>query len=290
MNETASEVVDSVVEVTSNVTGVFADLYDKIFDWGSQLGVNLISAIVVFIIGWYVIKGVLKLALRAMEKSKMGKELYTFFLSVIRILLIVMLAITCAGMLKINISSFLTALGAAGLAVGLALQSSLTNLAGGVFILITKPFVSGDFVDIGGISGTICEIQLVHTIILTGDNKKVFIPNGDISSSKIINYSAEKERRLDLNFSISAAEDFAHAEKVLMDTVLAHPLCLKSPAPLIRVNSYAGAAAVLDCKVWVKTADYWDLYYDLMEQCKKALDNAGVAGPMAITNVNMLAK
>ena len=288
MEEDATQVVENIVETTSQVAGNMTKLYDAAVSWISKLGLNLISALIVFTIGWFLIKGILGLARRALERSSLGQELYTFILSVIRITLTVMLAITCAGMLDINVSSFLTALGAAGLAVGLALQNSLTNLAGGVFILITQPFQKGDFVDIGGLTGNISEIQLVHTILLTSDNKKVFIPNGDVTSAKIVNYSAEENRRLDLTFHIALAEDFVRAEQILMQTVLAHPLSLSEPQPLVRVGSYANGTTQIECKVWVKTEDYWTLYYDLMEQGKKSLDEAQIQLPANSMNVKVI--
>lgn len=279
MNEVetaASEIAEGVAQVTSNVTSTASKLYDSAMDWASNLGLNLISAIIVFLIGWFLIKGILNLVKKALIRSSLGEELYTFILSIVRIVLIVMLAITCAGMLNINITSLVTALGAAGLAVGLALQSSLTNLAGGVFILITKPFVRGDFVDIGGLTGSISEIQMVHTVLLTADNKKVFIPNGDISSAKIINYSAEEKRRLDLTFHVPLDADFQQIQQITREVVENHPLSLKEPAALVRVGSYTGGKMQIECKVWVLTKDYWDLYYDLTEQEKVALNKIGV--------------
>ncbi len=287
MEGTTSEVAESIAQVTNDVAGNVTHLYDTAISWVSALGLNLVSAVIVFFIGWFLIKGILSLAHRALERSSLGQELYTFILSVIRITLIVMLAITCAGMLEINVSSFITALGAAGLAVGLALQNSLTNLAGGVFILMTKPFSQGDFVDIGGLTGNVSEIQLVHTILLTADNKKVFIPNGDITSARIINYSAEKTRRLDLIFHIALVEDFVRAEQILMKTILDHPLSLKEPEPLVRVGSYADGTIQIECKVWVDTENYWALYYDLIEQGKKALDEAQIQLPGPANNMNV---
>ena len=242
--------------------------------------INLISALVVFFIGRILIKYLLKLLARILDRRNLDQSLHAFILSIVRISLIVLLALICAGMLRINITPVITALGAVGLAVSLAIKDSLSNLAGGVFILLTKPFVSGDFVEIGSAAGVVRKIDLLHCIIDTPDNKEIYFPNGSISGSVITNYSSAPQRRVDLNFSVAYDADWEQAKKIAQRTAAAHPMVLQNPEPpMVRVLSYEDSSVKLVCRSWVDSANYWNVYFDLTEQVREALDQAGISAP-----------
>lgn len=260
---------------------------DKLANFLGTLGTRVLSAVLIFVIGYYLISLVIKFLKKRVGKSKLDPALHMFILSVVRIGLVVLLAVACADTLNIPIASFITALGAAGLALSLALQDSLANLAGGVFILFTRPFSLGDFVEIGNTSGTVKEIGLVHTVLHTLDNKKIMIPNSDISKSKILNYSAEENRRLDLTFSIGYDNDIDRAKQLILDVVTAHPMALSDPAPLVRVCAHAASSIDIACRVWVENKNYWDLNFDLLEQVKKTFDQNGIHIPYPQVDVHM---
>ncbi|MCX7615213.1 MAG: mechanosensitive ion channel [Clostridiales bacterium] len=251
----------------------------KINKFVGNAGVNILYAAVFFFVGLMLIHVVNKMFRKGILKAKIDPMLHIFVLSVIRITLILLLAISCAGMIGLNVTSFITALGAAGLAVGLALQGSLTNLAGGVFIILTKPFGIHDYVEIGGEPGNVEQIGLAYTTLLTPDNRRVFIPNADVAKAKIINYSANSLRRLDLIFSIGNEEDFENAKRVICDVVEKNVLALKEPKPIIRCSGFSDNTIQIACRVWVSTDHYLDLSFDLYEQVKTAFDREGIRLP-----------
>ena len=177
-------------------------------------------------------------------------------------------------------TSIIAIIGAAGLAVGLALQSSLSNLAGGFIILFSKPFQVGDYVEYGGVSGTVSAISILYTRLLTIDNKAIYIPNGQISNSTLVNYTEEPKRRLDLVFSISYDDDFKKAKKILAEIISSKPTALNEPdPPAIRVTEHAASSINIIVKIWVKSEDYWNLYYDLHEEVKTRFDEEGISIP-----------
>lgn len=259
----------------------------KMNDFVGNAGVNIFYAILILLVGLAVISIINRLFKKWIIRTKVDPMLHIFVFSVVRITLIVLLAISCAGMIGLNVTSFITALGAAGLAVGLALQGSLTNLAGGVFIIVTKPFGIHDYVEAGAESGSVKQIGIVYTTLLTPDNRQILIPNADVAKSKIINYSANPQRRLDLEFSVSYDTDLNKVKQVLEDTVSENPLAQKDPAPFIRCSGFGENAFQIACRVWVLTKDYWDLNFDLYEQVKAAFDKEGISIAYRKLDVNI---
>ncbi len=256
-----------------------AVLWSKIEAFFNGMGTKFFWAFLVFVIGWLLIKLVNKLVGKAFSRTKVDPILYTFALTATRIVLYVLLALTCLDMMGVKTTSLLTALGAAGLAVSLALQSSLSNLAGGVVLLVTKPFGKGDYVSIGDTEGTVHQIGLIHTILITFDNKRVYIPNGDISGSRITNFTAEAKRRLDLVFSIGYDDDVEKAKAAILQVLAQNPLALLEPSPLVRVCAHSASSLDIACKVWVATENYWNLNFDLYEEVKAAFDREGIHIP-----------
>jgi len=260
----------------------------KIETFFNGMGTKLFWAILVFVIGWLLIKLANKLVCKAFSRTKVDPILYHFALTAIKIVLYVLLALTCLDMLGVKTTSLLTALGAAGLAVSLALQSSLSNLAGGVVLLVTKPFGKGDYVSIGDTEGTVNQIGLIHTILITFDNKRVYIPNGDISGSRITNFTAEAIRRLDLVFSIGYDDDIEQAKAKILQVLAKNPLALQEPEPLVRVCAHGSNSVDIACRVWVSTENYWTLNFDLYEEVKVAFDEAGIHIPFNQLDIHVV--
>ncbi len=255
------------------------DIVEKAKDFIGSAGINILYAVLVFLIGLAVIGILNKLVRKWIIKTRIDPMLHVFVLSVVRITLVVLLAVSCAGMIGVDVTSFITALGAAGLAVGLALQDSLTNLAGGVFIIVVKPFTINDYIEVGSVSGSVTQIGLVYTTLATADNRKILIPNADIAKSKIVNYTANPERRLELEFLVGYDADIEKAKRVVYQVVRENPLSRLEPEPIIRCGAHKDSAVVIVCKVWVETKDYWDLNFDLYEQVKAAFDREGIRIP-----------
>jgi small conductance mechanosensitive channel len=244
----------------------------------ADYGMKLLLAIVLLIVGLWVIKFVVKL----LEKNVQGKfdrTLTGFLMSITRAGLLVLLFISIASTIGIEVTSFVAVLGAASFAVGFALQGSLSNFAGGVLLLIFRPFTAGDTIEVAGHKGKVQEIQILYTIMITFDNKKIMIPNSNISNSSITNFSAMNERRVDLTFGIGYDDDFHEAISLLKDLAAKHELILDDPEPIIRVTEHAGSSVNIACKVWVKGSDYWTVYFDMHEDVKDAFDEAGIGIP-----------
>lgn len=265
------------------------DLSELLKTAPAQFFINLALAVLLFLVGWLLVnKVLLRLVKRILERSKVNPALHVFLLSVLRILAVVLLALICLSQLKLDIAPLITALGAAGLAVSLALQDSLKNLAGGMFILLTHPFGLGDFVEVGDKSGTVEEIGLVYTCLRTPDGKKIYIPNGDVSAATVVNYSAEEKRRSDLKFSISYDSDVEKAKKVLRQVADQNEMVLKEPEPLIRIAEFGGSSIDLTCFVWVRTEDFWTATFDLRDQVKAAFDREGISFPYPQLDVHLV--
>jgi small conductance mechanosensitive channel len=254
-------------QITSGLQAIVADY-----------GMKFLLAIVLLVVGLWVVKLIVNL----LEKNIQGKferTLTSFLMSITRAALLIMLFISIASTIGIQVTSFIAVLGAASFAVGFALQGSLSNFAGGVLLLIFKPFTAGDTIEVSGYKGKVQEIQILYTIITTFDNKKVMIPNSNISNNSITNFSAMDERRVDLTFGIGYDDDFHEAISLLKDLADKHDLILNDPAPIIRVTEHAGSSINIACKVWVKGPDYWTVFYDMHEDVKDVFDKAGIGIP-----------
>ena len=250
-------------------------------------GPQLILAIVVLVIGLWIINRITGLAGRAMERTRTEATLSRFLTSLISIGLKALLLISVASMIGIETTSFIAILGAAGLAVGLALQGSLANFAGGVLVLMFRPFKVGDFVEAQGISGVVSSIQIFHTIIKTGDNKVIVVPNGALSNGIITNYSREETRRVDFVFGIGYGDDIAKAKAILERLVSEDERSLKDPAPLVVVSALADSSVNFTVRVWVKSDDYWATYFAITEAVKLAFDAQGISIPFPQRDVHL---
>lgn len=242
-------------------------------------GVQVILALTIFIVGKWVAKKIANIVQRVLAKNNVDPAIQHFVGSLVSWVLIIFVVIASLGQLGIQTASFVAIVGAAGLAVGLALQGSLANFAAGVLILIFRPFKVGDFIEVAGVSGVVQKIQIFTTKLHSPDNKKIIVPNGGVISGNITNYSANDTRRVDLVFGVGYGDDINAAKAVLQSVVAAEPKVLEDPAPTIAVVELADSSVNLVCRPWVNTADYWDVYFNITEAAKKALDAQGISIP-----------
>lgn len=236
------------------------------------------------------IKIVLKLMDRAMERAKLDRGVRTFLHSGMNVLLWLVAICVLLGYLGVPMTSLVAVVSVLGLAVSLAVQGLLSNLAGGIMILSARPFSAGDWVEAAGVSGTVSEVGLVYTKLNTVDNKVVYVPNGDISSKTIINYTAEEKRQVELRLNVSYDAPAEKVKEVIGRVVGEHPMTMPTPAPLIRVFAYRDSAVEYLVRCWCATEDYWSVYFDLTEQIKAAFDQAGIEITYNHLNVHILEK
>jgi small conductance mechanosensitive channel len=268
-------------------TGNLQGYADKLINLAVEYGPKLLLAIIVLIVGLWIIKLVLKGTDKAMERSNIDISLRKFLRSLFGILLKALLLISVASMIGIATTSFVAIIGAAGLAVGLALQGGLANFAGGVIILIFKPFKVGDFLDAQGYMGTVHEITIFTTVLKTPDNKTVIIPNGALSNGSMVNFSTEPKRRVDMVFGIGYGDSIEKAKQVLVKLADSDSRVLKDPAPQIVVGELGDNSVNFNVRFWCNAADYWGIYFDTHEKVKLAFDEAGISIPFPQRDVHV---
>lgn len=242
-------------------------------------GIRFVVALAIFFIGRWLARMVSSLSQRALDHRQVDKAVGSFLSSIIYALIVAATVLVAFGHLGIETTSFIAILGAAGLAVGLALQGSLSNFASGVLIILFRPFKAGDFVEAGGVSGSVEKIEIFSTVLKTPDNKAIILPNSLITGAPITNYSAEPTRRIDLVIGVGYDADLRLAKQVLKDIVDGHPAILKDPAATVAVVELADSSVNFAVRPWVKTADYWPTYFDLMEAVKLKLDENNINIP-----------
>jgi small conductance mechanosensitive channel len=262
------------------------ELLQTAYTLSLSYGPKLVLAIVTLIIGLWVINRFIR-TLNNNLTSKVDATLGQFVCSILSVILKVVLLISVASMVGIETTSFVAVLGAAGLAVGLALQGSLANFAGGVVILLFKPFKVGDLIEAQGYIGSVSEIQIFNTILKTGDNRVVIIPNGSLSSSSMVNINKETTRRVDLSFGIGYGDDIDQAKSLLQSLASHDARVLKDPAPVFVVAELADSSVNFTVRLWVNTSDYWGVFFDMQEGVKKAFDAHGISIPYPQQDVYM---
>jgi small conductance mechanosensitive channel len=257
------------------------------YDVIKKAGPNLLLALVTLVIGLWVIKLVVKGVNKGMERSSIDISLRKFLASLVGMGLKALLFISVIQMVGVQMTSFVAILGAAGLAVGLSLQGSLANFAGGVLILLFKPFKIGDFIEAQGHTGSVKIISIFTTVLTTPDNKTIIIPNGNLSNSSITNYSTEPTRRVDMKFGIGYDDDIAKARAVMTKIAESDSRVLKDPAPQISVSEHGDSSVNFVFRCWVNAADYWGVFFDVQEKVKLEFDQAGVSIPFPQMDVHM---
>ena len=252
---------------------------DKINDMLGGTAGSIVGAIVVLIVGCILIKLVMKALRKLKSFDKLDQTTTRFILNFIKWLLYVLLIIAVIGMLGVPMAEVIAVLASAGVAIGLALQGALSNLAGGILLMILRPFKVGDYVDAGGASGFVHSINLFYTVILTIDNKRITVPNGNLMNSNVTDYSAEETRRVDLVFACAKSEKPAEIQQCILDAIAGSKFALQDPAPFARISGGTNESMEFTVRVWCKTADYWDLYFELNQSIVEAFAAKGVQAP-----------
>ena len=274
-NAGAAGVATMGVPVFDTIQGVATQIYGMLAKYGLQV----LGAILIFLIGRYAAKLVSKLLARVLTKAKVDATLVPFIENLAYTAMLVFVAVAALGQAGVQTTSFIAVLGAAGLAVGLALQGSLANFASGVLLLVFKPFRVGDFVEIGGVQGTVKAVQIFNTVLDSPNNVRIVVPNGTVTGGSISNYTINGTRRVDLIVSVSYDDDLKKARRVIESVLAAEPRILASPAPVVAVSEMAESSIDFVVRPWVKTADYWPVYWDLTEKLKVTLDEHGLTIP-----------
>ncbi|EGR1125674.1 small-conductance mechanosensitive channel MscS [Vibrio cholerae] len=252
-----------------------------------QYGVNVISAILILFIGNLVVKGVAGSVANVLKKKEMDKAVVDFIHGLVRYTLFIIVLIAALSRIGVQTASVVAVIGAAGLAVGLALQGSLSNFAAGVLIVAFRPFKSGDYVEIGGVAGSVDSIQIFQTVLKSPDNKMVVVPNSAVIGGAITNYSRHETRRVDMVIGVSYKSDLQKTKRVLRETLEKDPRILKDPDMTIGVLTLADSSINFVVRPWCKTADYWAVYFDSMQAIKEALDANGIEIPFPQMDVHL---
>ena len=265
------------------------NLPDLGFDWNEVLDMlqttgfefvkNLVVALVIFYVGRWIVGLIVRGLRAAMHKADVDITLQSFVANLVRMALLVFVVIAALNQLGVQTASFIAVIGAAGLAIGLAMQGSLSNFASGVLIVVFRPYKVGDWIEGGGISGAVESVQILTTILKTGDNKRVIVPNSQIMGSTITNYSANETRRVDLVIGVSYDDDIDKVRREIEAVIAADDRILDEPAPLIAVSELADSSVNFAVRPWVNTPDYWGVYFGLTEAIKKRFDEAGISIP-----------
>ncbi|SEA70861.1 mechanosensitive ion channel domain-containing protein [Alkalimonas amylolytica] len=249
--------------------------------------ISIVFALVIFVIGRWIAKGITGVMERALLGRSIDKAVVSFLGSIVYTLIMIAVLLMALSHIGVQTTSFIAILGAAGLAVGLALQGSLANFASGVLIIIFRPFKAGHFIDAGGVMGTVDKIEIFQTILKTPDNKKVLIPNAQITGSAITNFSAEPTRRVDLVIGISYDSDLRKAKQILADILAADERVLAEPAPVIAIGELADSSVNILVRPWVNAADYWGVYWETLEKVKLTFDEQGIGIPFPQMDVHL---
>ncbi len=271
--EKIAEIVQGMVEVA--------------IQWIQSEYLNLIMALLIFFIGKWVANLMTKATRKILIKSKVDDILIDFLAGIVKTVLVLFVIVAALTQLGVETTSLIALIGAAGLAVGLALKDSLQNFASGVMLIMFRPFKAGDFIEAAGVAGVVEKIAVFATTMRTGDNKEVIIPNGSIYGGTITNYSARATRRVDMVFGIGYNDDIKKAKEVMAKVLASDERILKDPAPVIAVSELADSSVNFVVRPWVNSADYWGVYFDTHENMKLALDEAGISIPFPQMDVHL---
>lgn len=254
-------------------------LLEKLMDWGVNAGGHILGALIIFIVGRFAISFLNKMLARILNRRRVDAGVQSFVKSLVNILLTVLLVVAIVNKLGVETTSFAALLASAGVAVGMALSGNLQNFAGGLVILVFRPYKVGDWIECQNTAGTVREIQIFHTILTTADNKVVYIPNGALSSGTIVNYSREDIRRVDWIVGVEYGENFTKVEAVTRRILAADKRILESPEPFISIHALDASSVNILIRVWVKNADYWNVYFDMNKTIYSVYNEEGIGFP-----------
>ncbi len=262
-------------------------LWSKLAEFATTYGFRLLAALVVLFVGTKLIKLVMRRISKSKQLAKLQKTAQNITTHAVKIALYALLIITVCSIMEIPMASIVGIVTSCALAIGLALQGSLANLAGGFMILLFKPFEVDDYIDNGSYSGTVVDIGVFYTTLKTPDNKKVVIPNGALSNGSIVNFSTHDTRRVDFSFGVAYASDIDLVRKVLLSVAESNDLVLKDPAPVVYLLEQADSALIFSLRVWVNKNDYWSVFFDINERAKKEFDKSGIEIPFPQLDVHL---
>lgn len=273
------------LEQLSKMSG--SEIISLILDQLVRFGLKIVLAIVVFMVGRWLIKRIEYVMNRVMEKQKVDLSLRTFLESLVRIVLMITLLMLIVDVLGVNTTSLVALLASAGMAIGMALSGTLQNFAGGVMILLFKPYKVGDFIEAQGQTGTVKSIQIINTVLNTVDNKVIIIPNGSLSTGIINNYSKEGIRRVDWTFGIAYGDDYDRAKELILEMINNDPRIFKTPAPFIALSGLGDSSVNIVVRVWANLDDYWAIYFDMNEKVYKQFPKRGLNIPFPQMDVHL---
>ncbi|MCD8182334.1 MAG: mechanosensitive ion channel [Bacteroides sp.] len=254
-------------------------LIQQLIDWSVSAGGRIIGAIIIFVVGRFLISFIKKILFRVLSKRDIDTGVQTFIKSLTNILLNILLIIAVIGKLGVETTSFAALLASAGVAIGMALSGNLQNFAGGLIVLIFRPFKVGDWIDSQGVSGTVREIQIFHTILTTADNKVIYVPNGALSSGTVTNYSREDTRRIEWIIGVEYGENYDKVESTVRRILAADSRVLDTPAPFVAIHALDASSVNVVIRVWVKSADYWGVYFDMNKTIYSVFNEEGIGFP-----------
>ncbi|MBQ8607230.1 MAG: mechanosensitive ion channel [Bacteroidaceae bacterium] len=258
----------------------FSTVVNRLIDAGLNLGERILGALIILIIGRFLVMWLNRLFAKILERRKVEAGVQTFLKSMVNILLMVMLILAVIGKLGIELTGFAALLASAGVAIGMALSGNLQNFAGGLIILLFRPYKVGDYIESAtGASGTVKEIQIFHTILVTADNKVVYAPNGAMSSSVVTNYSCMDTRRVDFTFGVEYGVDYQKVESILRDIIAADQRILQTPSYTVEMVELAASSVNVVVRVWVKSSDYWDVYFSMNKTVYATFNKEGIDFP-----------
>ena len=286
---TATQVADStqvvadklMKEAIANADGLdkLSLITHQLLDFAIRAGERILIAVIVFIVGRFLISMLNRFVGRLMDRRKVDISIKTFVKSLVNILLTILLIISVVGALGVETTSFAALLASAGVAVGMALSGNLQNFAGGLIVLLFKPYKVGDWIESQGVSGTVKELQIFHTILTTGDNKVIYIPNGAMSSGVVTNYNTQTTRRVEWIVGVDYGEDYDKVQQIVTDILAADKRILKDPAPFIALHALDASSVNVVARVWVNSADYWGVYFDINKAIYATFNEKGINFP-----------
>ncbi len=269
----------------------WSSIWTSITNWAMNTGIRIVISVVVLIVAFKLINFLLKLIQKGADKTgKIDKTITKTLLYVLGIALKVVTVVCIIGYLGIDTTAITALIASFGVCVGLAVNGALGNISGGVLLLITRPFRVDDYIEVAGYAGTVEDIHLCHTKIVTIDNKVVYVPNGVASGASVVNFSEKDLRRVDIEFEISEEENFEEAQKVILDVIANHEKVLQDQDNMVRVSGATDDGIVLVCRAWCKSADYWDVFFDIREQVKKGFVAADIENPYQQMDVRIVEK
>ena len=264
------------------------ELIDRLYDVSLNAGKHIIAALLVLMVGRLLVKLLNRLVAKMLDRRHIDVGVQSFLRSAVNILLTTLLVVSVIGALGINTTSFAALLASAGVAVGMALSGNLQNFAGGIVVLLFKPYKVGDWIESQGVEGSVVEIQIFHTILRTADNKIVFVPNGSMSTAVVTNYSCEATRRLQWTVGVDYGEDVERVKVVVAEVLKNEPRILTTPQPLIVVEALADSSVNIMVRVWVKQEDYWDVHYEMYQKIYDSFNAAGINFPYPQQTVHIV--